>query len=1033
MVPSKKNDMLLHIITAICLGNSGIAHSFSLGERGAKVRKLWTALIALGVLFTAALAQPAQVFAVEGKGVAVSIQADAQEYDAGDVATLTVVLTNESDVRATNVSYVIELPEGMRLAEGESLTGTIDELASGETVSREVHATVLGSTSGTGSGNANNQDEVSPEGGAIPTTGDVSTTVVAALALAGVGAIAAALLLRKRSGASMLLLALCVVAAGSIALAATSTAYANEGVTHEVEASRELTLGGKKQSVRVHVSYVLPEDGGEGPAESISRAEWICMLLEGTKTPVSESAETSFEDVSGHSFEREIATAEQLGIILGEEPTFNPDAPASREFAATTATLLAGFVDDGEALDAVDAGEAQHPGLLSVAVDLDLISLDDQGYIYPMRNVSASDAQHIIDEVDGIINGGAPSGDEGVDVVFQDDVIQINDYMWRSQGEFSVSMGAYDLKVGSKVALASSEDNPAGAAGVVTGIYEEDGRLVATFEQATQLEEIFKSISIHAYDVTVDEGDIVLEDGVELVERPQTYADGSWSPGTLNLDFGERKLGKHMTVSGGLGITPTVSVACDWSLVSGFKELGIGIENELSADAKIEADATAIDDSVELEIPLFKVNVHLGWGFAVSPRVGLHVGASGEANVGASVSQEAGVRLVEGHIRSYGDIDSDVTAQAEAEAEAAGTMSVALTGVGFDLAEVGLEAGARATGDVILRDTGMVCSSVDAKLYSDLKAELILVGEYSTSLINQKHNPFYWAFHWEDGKLVDECTYDDSGEPGTDPDSEFIYEAADGGIVIRDYVGEASSIVIPVSIDGKDVVGVSFTNPLDDGTGLAYQDTVESISFAPNSKVTVFDYGYAGMEPEHDALNSVDFENARMMTYIEIYDAGKLSKLDLSGLSKLETAIYYTVADNRGFEGVALKGNNALTVLRVAPYADSMTSPALSEAPNLETLELHWCGFDEIDVSHNTKLVSLAVTRNPISSLDISKNTSLVYLDCSWNELTRLDVSNNLLIENLDCTSNRIENIAELEQIAADRGVQDRWYLTPQR
>ena len=55
----------------------------------------------------------------------------------------------------------------------------------------------------------------------------------------------------------------------------------------------------------------------------------------------------------------------------------------------------------------------------------------------------------------------------------------------------------------------------------------------------------------------------------------------------MNLDFGERKLGKHMTVSGGLGITPTVSVACDWSLVSGFKELGIGIENELSADAKI--------------------------------------------------------------------------------------------------------------------------------------------------------------------------------------------------------------------------------------------------------------------------------------------------------------------------------------------------------------------------------------------------------------------------------------------------------------
>ena len=255
--------------------------------------------------------------------------------------------------------------------------------------------------------------------------------------------------------------------------------------------------------------------------------------------------------------------------------------------------------------------------------------------------------------------------------------------------------------------------------------------------------------------------------------------------------------------------------------------------------------------------------------------------------------------------------------------------------------------------------------------------------------------------------------------------SGFVYEIqqlADGTEVVRitGYTGSETSIIIPVQLDGKDVVAVSFDPSL-----VGYL-SVEHISFESGSMVESFGYGYAGIFDE-GVLASVDFSNASNIRTIGIDAPGTLTSLDLSGLSRLEYASYVAYGSVSGntssdgissaFTGIVLKDNDALTELCVYAYTpNTTTAPDLSEAPNLTSLVLNWCGIESLDVSQNPKLTYLVCTRNKIRSLDASVLRSLAE-------------NNDEFV--LDCSYNYIADTSELQAIADEFGL-SRWTLTPQ-
>ncbi|HSD07874.1 LamG-like jellyroll fold domain-containing protein, partial [Flavobacterium sp.] len=64
-----------------------------------------------------------------------------------------------------------------------------------------------------------------------------------------------------------------------------------------------------------------------------------------------------------------------------------------------------------------------------------------------------------------------------------------------------------------------------------------------------------------------------------------------------------------------------------------------------------------------------------------------------------------------------------------------------------------------------------------------------------------------------------------------------------------------------------------------------------------------------------------------------------------------------------------------------------------------------------LDISKNTKLITLNCSSNQLKSLDISSNTLLKNLDCRGNVITSLDVSKNMALEYFSCYSNKLTSL----------------------
>ena len=62
-----------------------------------------------------------------------------------------------------------------------------------------------------------------------------------------------------------------------------------------------------------------------------------------------------------------------------------------------------------------------------------------------------------------------------------------------------------------------------------------------------------------------------------------------------------------------------------------------------------------------------------------------------------------------------------------------------------------------------------------------------------------------------------------------------------------------------------------------------------------------------------------------------------------------------------------------------------------------------------VDISKNTKLEQLILTRNKLEELDVSKNIALWRIACGWNQLTTLDLRNNINLKELSCNVNFIK------------------------
>lgn len=82
----------------------------------------------------------------------------------------------------------------------------------------------------------------------------------------------------------------------------------------------------------------------------------------------------------------------------------------------------------------------------------------------------------------------------------------------------------------------------------------------------------------------------------------------------------------------------------------------------------------------------------------------------------------------------------------------------------------------------------------------------------------------------------------------------------------------------------------------------------------------------------------------------------------------------------------------------------------LSKATNLKTLNLSWNNLEEFSI-HNESLEVLHISQNLLKSLDIDGAINLKNILLTSNKLTAVDFSSNTLLETLLISDNKIQNI----------------------
>lgn len=191
--------------------------------------------------------------------------------------------------------------------------------------------------------------------------------------------------------------------------------------------------------------------------------------------------------------------------------------------------------------------------------------------------------------------------------------------------------------------------------------------------------------------------------------------------------------------------------------------------------------------------------------------------------------------------------------------------------------------------------------------------------------------------------------------------------------------------------------------------------------------------GQTAYNPNYAEIGGTRIDGSAAGSTITIY--GEIAALDLSGYGDVAadfglwdnaiTSIDLTNADNLQYlnlywnplESIDLSGAPNLLVLDVS-YTN-LKELDLSGATGLKWLDAYSDGWGEdgismlksIDVTGLPLLQHLDVHSNELTSLDLSKNPYLWYLKASGNELTSIDLSKNPALETVELQNNKLTTI----------------------
>ena len=785
--------------------------------------------------------------------------------------------------------------------------------------------------------------------------------------------------------------------------------------------------------------------------ETITRIAWVQKLVKTFDMTVEADnyPDNYYSDIdSSASYYKDLMIAVEFGVIdLEAGSAFEPDKPATREFAAHTLNFCLGFqLDEGVAYTYTDKDAVTYPEDVQVAVNRGWFQLSG-GKFLPEQTVTSAEAANMLADAAKVRKGDTVQAGYDSKYVFTDGVVVVPSSVAAEiadDGSVILPDTTVALKEGDTFVVFVEDFPRAFKAGSIAN----DGKQLTVTGEKVDINSVLVSIDAQG----VVKGDLAQMQPNEGTQITYILSDDTETPDLMAALNGEKPIKSiHLsrTISG-------VTVTCNVESIVGEYNIRARSRNDIDAYVAVRGDATAtctipfsmsaagLPDTIELgSVPV---------GFLGSITVSARISVDGSVTLsyntsfcaGVEYTSSGGFRVIRDFAKGSFTVSADLTLTMGVNITAAITELPVISGRCF--AEIGAKCNYQAVTHPE-PELPNLCIGIASWMYAKVGCSAnISFGRFDKSygktldIWDRNNSPVRSVSHFEDDVLVPSCTCDTTGVFGsyfTPVNSRYfnagranvvnmpVYKYSldeDGNATITGYSGSVSALAIPQTIDGHKVVAigegafkgtclVNVTIP-DTVTVIgdsAFEncDNLKNVKISENlKKLGMMAFGNC------DALTEIEIpKNITTVAYNEFYNP---VRGPFTGSDSLQTVVFEE--GMTWLPAYILSGCSGFTTVKIPETVTEIGGGAFSDCSRLESIEIPE-SVTEIG-SHtfsNTKLESIRV---PDTVTDMGDH---VFSGCTeLKEVTLPNIRQNIVAGMFEgCTS--LEKIVLPETVTAIR------------
>ena len=768
--------------------------------------------------------------------------------------------------------------------------------------------------------------------------------------------------------------------------------------------------------------------------ETVTRIAWVQKLVKTFDMTVEADnyPDNYYSDIdSSASYYKDLMIAVEFGVIdLEAGSAFEPDKPATREFAAHTLNFCLGFqLDEGAAYTYTDKDAVTYPEDVQVAVNRGWFQLSG-GKFLPEQTVTGAEAANMLADAAKVRKGDTVQAGYDSKYVFTDGVVVVPSSVAAEiadDGSVIIPDTTVTLKEGDTFVVFVEDFPRAFKAGSITN----DGKQLTVTGEKVDINSVLVSIDAQG----VVKGDLAQMQPNEGTQITYILSDDTETPDLMAALNGEKPIKSiHLsrTISG-------VTVGCDITSIVGEYNIRASSAKNIEAYVAVRGDATAtctipfsmsaagLPDTIELgSVPV---------GFLGSITVSARISVDGSVTLsyntsfcaGVEYTSSGGFRVIRDFAKGSFTVSADLTLTMGVNITAAITELPVISGRCF--AEIGAKCNYQAVTHPE-PELPNLCIGIASWMYAKVGCSAnISFGRIDETygktldIWDRNNSPVRSVSHFEDDVLVPSCTCDTTGVFGsyfTPVNSRYfnagranvanmpVYKYSldeDGNATITGYSGSVSALAIPQTIDGHKVVAIG--NSAFKGTCLVnvtIPDTVTEIgdlAFAYCEQLSSVQLSNSLVSLGHDVfLSCTSLTSIRIPKSLEsvsifyggpFKDCSALQNVELeSGMTKIPNDLFkgcsgfttITIPDTVTEIGEAAFAYTNLTSIVIPDTVTDIENNAFSNCKQLSSVQL---SNSLVSLGHDVFLscTSLTSIRIPKSLESVSNIYGGPFKDCS--------------------------------------------------